>query len=212
MWNTKIEEREITFVIQGKIQGNTINEVVSSILKNFPDSKIILSTWDYDRGNITHFVEKNVDEIIYNIDPGDHTEKDDKPININRQIVSSRAGIQAVKTKYCVKTRTDLLFTNSNLLTIDSSFERDQEYKVFSDWVHVLDVTTRSHLKYEKRLYWICDFVYFGITEDLKYIFDVKNFSKGDFIYLPENFKHRYKYSPETYLGLMSLQRDNGSE
>lgn len=112
-----IEGHEITFVVQGPVQifdgrdqpENATELCISSIRKYFPDSTILLSTWhEQDLSGL------DFDELVENEDPGP---LDYGPIrgNINRQIVSTRNGLQNVKTKWAAKIRSDHFFQRDPL-------------------------------------------------------------------------------------------------
>jgi len=124
----KIEDRDITFVVQGPVQASNhraqiegiTTQCLTSIRQHFPDSKIILSTWKgQDLSGLDY------DQVIELDDPGPNTVyQDGEPLilNNNRQIYSTHMGLKAVQTQYAVKLRTD------NKLTGRGFVERYQQY------------------------------------------------------------------------------------
>ncbi|CAH1522047.1 WavE lipopolysaccharide synthesis [Vibrio owensii] len=206
--------KDVSFVIQGLVDNNSIATVVNCIRKKFPQAEIILSTW---KGSIlSDDVTSIIDVLIENDDPGDFTDSSDMPINVNRQLVSSRNGILKTTRKYVVKTRTDIIFKNSNILKqLERQFSRDKSFSIGSGYILASDFSTRSHLKGLKVPFWVCDFIYAGLRDDMLKLFSLDNypleyftaFDKGH----PNNYldkKHIYKYSPETYIAYKYLDAD----
>lgn len=116
-----VKDADVTFVVQGPIVELTA-KVLESISRLFPSSQIILSTW---RGqDVSSFSDIPHLNVVKSRDPGavsDH-EAGSKLDNVNRQIVSSKAGLEEVTTGYVVKTRTDIVFTKPNILKLFSKF------------------------------------------------------------------------------------------
>jgi len=86
--------------------------MIHSIRKNFPNNKIILSTWfNEDLTNI------DIDEVFYSMDPGDSiaSKEYNYKSSINRHIVSSKKGIFNSDSKYSILIRPDIYFINDNL-------------------------------------------------------------------------------------------------
>ena len=84
----------------------------SEARKNFPNNKIILSTWfNEDLTNIY------IDEVFYSMDPGDSiaSKEYNYKSSINRHIVSSKKGIFNSDSKYSILIRPDIYFINDNL-------------------------------------------------------------------------------------------------
>lgn len=134
------------------------------------------------------------------------TPKGAKALNINRQIISTRAGLARVATPYAVKTRTDLILTGRHLLDAYSPHvERGP--------ILVTNVTTRDPDLAVRIPYWICDFLYMGRTEDLRFVFDAPLFGPSDFAYArAQSDCSRYCpnvvsiFPPEVYFGLRLLK------
>ena len=91
----------------------------SIIRKYLPKSKIILSTWDGSNVNGLDY-----DIVIFNKDPGGSlcSANDDKILNnVNREIVSTLAGLKVCKTKYVFKIRSDLIIKSNKILKCNCS-------------------------------------------------------------------------------------------
>jgi hypothetical protein len=155
---------DISIVVQGPIISETDNNL-GIIRKFFPNSYIILSTWITDNYMIVK--KSNYDLIILNNDPGSKSQ----PIgNVNRQIVSTLNGINKVKTKYVVKLRTDSILFNSNFLKYYTN--NISKYNLFKNPILILSIFAKDPEKWQV-LYHISDIFLFGLTTDLKNLFDI---------------------------------------
>ncbi len=100
-----IDTKEITFVVQGPVEKKATSLCLQSIRNSFPNSRIVLSTW---AGSHTDGLE--YDSVVYSEDHGAAVcDLNNVNCNINRQILSSKAGLEIVKTKYVAKVRSDLI-------------------------------------------------------------------------------------------------------
>ena len=138
-----ITSKELSFVVQGPVhtggEFSTIN-ACNSIRKYFPDAEIILSTWiGENTEGITY------DTLVLSEDPGGFLRWDKVMVNVNRQIVSSYNGIKATGRPYVVKTRTDILFNNDQLL---AKFNNHEIAKLFSKKITTINVFSRDPVKW----------------------------------------------------------------
>ena len=111
---------KITFCIQGQISisEQNINQtdmLVESIEHFFPGSPIVFATWKI--GSMNNLKSINRIKVIELEDPGSGVRYfgSSQPNNINRQIRSSRAALEAAQTEYAVKIRSDMIFTSNRL-------------------------------------------------------------------------------------------------
>ena len=98
-----IEGKDISVVVQGYVSEET-KFLLYSIRKYLPEAKIIVSTWDYC------CVEGwDYDVLVLNSDPGaipcEIWDNFTRVNNGNRQILSTKNGIDKVTTKYTLKLR-----------------------------------------------------------------------------------------------------------
>jgi hypothetical protein len=212
-----VENHEITFVVQGPIYKRIksdcgielTNEALASIRRNFPDSKIILSTWiGQDVKNLEY------DLLVLSEDPGSEFKDVEKKVlhNVNRQIVSTISGLKEVKTKYAVKVRTDLIFKSDNLkkYLLKYPLNLTNKYCFLKSRLVVLNRTSVNPNKWQKIPYCICDWLYAGETIDLLDFFRIPAFNDlqwtryfefrdipNDFIGLSISLA---KYAPEDYI------------
>ncbi|ACH64905.1 WavE lipopolysaccharide synthesis [Aliivibrio fischeri MJ11] len=214
--SNKIESRDISIIVQGQLfksEHSSTLDVLQSIRKYYPNAEVILSTWT--GSEISPLYQSLCDQVVLSDDPGDGS-YGKPPLNINRQIVSSRAGIDKATRTYAIKTRTDLIFTSDSLASfMGLTLERTPEFSLGFGHICVADFSTRSHISGLKVPFWVCDFVYAGRKEDVKKIFDVNLYTKNDFEYYLTHPKPDYmyrqsdvfQYTPETYFAYNYLKQ-----
>ncbi len=167
--NPKIKDEEISFIVQGALCDKT-SEYIACIRKNFLGSEIILSTW---QGTVvSEEVAKYCDKILLSKDPGG------VPFsfpfgavvynNINRQIISTMAGLRAASRHYCVKIRTDFTLKSSDVVKFFNIYpRREQDALVYERRVIVPSIYSRVHLNGVPTPFHSSDFFAFGLKEDL---------------------------------------------
>jgi len=178
-----INFKEITVVVQGPVQTfqdreqepGITRKCLESVRKHLPGSTVILSTWpNQDLEGLDY------DELVISEDPGANIryfKRDGTPqrFNNNRQIVSSREGLKRVSTRYAVKLRSDNFLTGSQFVDLQKRFPlRSQQHKFFDERVVVSNVFTRKYAKGYPVAFHLSDFFYFGLTNDLKMIWDLE--------------------------------------
>lgn len=176
-----VSSKDLTFVVQGYYDLNITNVVVESIREFFPDSEIIISTW-----NGIFVNDVSVDKVIHNNDPGSHFCDFGKTyLNLNRQLVSSRNGILNASRDFIIKIRSDLKFTSSSIINLinRSLYEFNNynlEFKILESRVLVADVTSVNPRLSKEMPYHICDWFYFGKREDIISLFALPNFNENE--------------------------------
>jgi hypothetical protein len=172
-----MENRDITFLLQGPIHNEkykgdlSVTEfVIKSIRENFSGSKILISSWK--KSNINNL---DYDEIVLYDDPGSdfliQLDGSIGPYNLNRQLIGTKNALNHVKTKYCVKTRTDIHFkTNAITKRFKSeNYKRIELLKIFDE--KIVTLPTINPNRRSKFLFNICDWIFFGLTSDIKKIY-----------------------------------------
>lgn len=198
-----IESNMISVIIQGPIindnQGGT-REVCNSIRHYLPEAEIIISTWEgqnlddctYDKLIINTPIKANK---VYR--PGEFVPK----LNtVNHQIITTLEGLKKANRKYTLKLRSDLMLVGVGFLNYFEKYRdvpSDTEYlawKVFKQRLVTLptfNVRSKNVFPYN-----ICDWTFFGLTEDVYNYFDIplidtynlKTRDKGDYPYVVDNF------------------------
>lgn len=126
-----LPSQSVTVIFQGGINvhqlgqgGDDGSDFMANVAKTraaLPHATIVLSTWDtlalpteFDSAD-----KLGIDQLILNPDPGGLPNIKfgyDAPNNVNRQIISTQAGLNQVSTEYALKLRTDSYLLNDNLL------------------------------------------------------------------------------------------------
>lgn len=173
-----IKSCDISFVIQGPIQGQSSQPVseqitrlcAESIRRWFSGSEIVLSTWHgSDVSQIPH------DILVLNNDPGpielmsrNQAGLNSNP-NMNRMIVSSVAGLGRVTRPWAVRTRTDMLFISPAIKRWMSAFPKTNATPVFQGRVVIPTIsTTQYRRRLESRLFHLSDWLHAGLIGDLR--------------------------------------------
>jgi hypothetical protein len=195
----------ITIVFQGPIVfvngTNVTKKAIKTAMKIFPNSEIILSTWENE--SIADLYDLSI-KIILNKDPGSGLRKFNPKTyhNVNRIIVSSINGINEATNDIVIKCRTDIIFKNNNSLNIFYKYPQyDKNFAFLSKKVLVSNQTTINTNYGPPLLYHICDWFYLGIKEDLIKIFDIN--------LMPSEYENYYNYfeKPENKIDVNNLSR-----
>ena len=164
-----ITDELITFVVQGPIRSET-PDCLLSIRRHFPEAKIIFSTWaGSDVSNL------DCDEVVFSEDPGSFDIVLDGVVvakeNTNRQLLTTRAGLEKVVTPFCVKLRSDNTIKHRGCVDLyhkAQHFCRDPSYSITSSRIVVSSVNTIDPTIFLGYVYQLSDWFFFGKTEDLK--------------------------------------------
>lgn len=157
-----IRPTDISIVVQGAVSPDTIR-VVQQLQRNFCGAEIIISTWlGSDLKGI--YVEK----IVQSDDPGcvvaDFVTQTMN--NINRQLVSTKAGIAAATRPFILKTRTDIVFHSADFLKYFEKYDAVQS-TYFRNRLLLCNYYTRN-----PRVFGTCfhpsDWILFGRAEDIR--------------------------------------------
>ena len=213
-----INQKEISVIVQGAIIPDLTIKTLTSLKKFLPGSRIIVSTWD---GADVSSINCLCDEIVFSPDPGDvgemHIEelKISKKNNINRQIVSTREGLKKSRTRYSLKIRTDFIVENLNFLRYFGKFgkwDSQSDLRLFDERI-ICAGADRPWLK----PFFPYDFLFFGLTQDLLKLFDIKLMSKEEATWFPDHrpinldnynyIKGRFRYIPEQHIFLTALSK-----
>lgn len=203
MQQKKISAQQVTVVFQGGINVHQLgqgrddgSDFVFNVAKTreaLPNATIILSTWDtlqlperYDSA-----AKLGVDQLIVNADPGGLPNIKfgyDAPNNVNRQIVSTQAGLANATTDYALKLRTDSYLVNDNLLQFyryytEQVTSHSQRQKMGYSPIAVPSFFTIDPSMFEHMAFHISDWAQFGKTERLQAFWSVPLMSKDNATY-----------------------------
>ena len=164
----KISNNNISFVIQGVCDVESINRNIKKIKKLFPGSEIIVSTWKDSNG-----VDKIIgyDQIILSdiLDETYYAKYIDYANNFHRMMKTSYEGIKAAKNEYVFRMRSDLIFKNKKFLKKYEKFCSKNPSTIFSNRILVME----SHIGLAINNHFLpvpfhaADWINFGLKDDL---------------------------------------------
>ena len=223
-----IENKDITILLHGGLQEkiSSFDLSLKSLIKNFNGSNLFLSTWSDKNLKTIDFI---FDKVIVTKDPGASLVSQNPPIKhaLTRHIVSTVEGLKHVKSKYCLITRDDLVI-NKNFTKKYINYSKYIEGENIYTKQPILAIAEgtkkenffgrkflRKHIWMNDFLFHTCDFLYFGLTSDLKNLFNCsipiddpdfgeyfevnKNFIKDRRSFVGHNLPYHQKYISETY-------------
>lgn len=211
-----IKSKDISVVVQGAIDKENTPLCLKSIRKYLPNAEIILSTWEGSDVDGLDF-----DKLVLNKDPGAVlcAPKFNYYNNINRQLLSSQNGIKECNRKYAMKIRTDNILTKNSFLKYFNKFEkRCDKFKLFEKRLIVLTLFSRKFFGIPNP-FRICDWVTFGLTEDVKkYYLNIDLVKEPEFsLYFQDHPEliskdnpspfHYHRYTTEQYYTLNCFKK-----
>lgn len=212
---SEIRFQDISFVVQGAIDPVATPKCLQSIRHWYPGSEIILSTWDgSDVANLDY------DTLVVSPDPGAYcASSEGKPImaNGNRQIVSTKNGLQKVTRPYAVKLRNDIIFTGNQWAGMWDRFPRRvPDWRMFRERVITGSWYARNPLRETGKPFHPSDWFMFGLLEDLMLVWDVELEPEPEDAYWFRTRPHptnaldpddTRRYLPEQYLWKTLMQK-----
>ena len=176
---TKMRNTDITLVFQGAFKpyttraGDAFIQNIRTTRRMLPGATIILSTWD----GTELPAGLAVDHVVLSQDPGGLAPlklDDDKGNNVNRQLLSTQAGLAAVTTPYAAKIRTDCWLSHAGFLEFHAEqTARDKgRERLLACSFFTLDPTV-----FERIPFHLSDWFHFGKTELLQAYWSAPSFS-----------------------------------
>lgn len=220
-----IKESEITFLLCGYIDDYHTELSIHSIKSIFPESKILISTWNDFELIAKKFQRKYGVDCIFSDDPGSEIRKI-KPVtyhNANRVIKSSKVGLSNVNTKYVFKTRSDVIFNSKKFLYYFNKYKSINNKNIasilnstnpYKSRILISNQTTIDPDRGPKLLYHPCDWFMFGETNDINLFFEIDFISNEMCTWYRNNTKPEDSidsgnlslYMLEDYIGYMALK------
>lgn len=197
----EIESKEVSFVVQGISSKKYMKNCLNSIRKYFPEAEIILSTWKN-----SDISELCFDKLVQSEDPGTQFMDLEKkiPYNINRMLVSTKAGIAKAERKYVVKCRSDLEFYGNELLRyFDKYPNADEQYRITKKKIVVGSIFSLKYEQENSEIYptpfHVSDFFAFGLKEDIELLYSVPLVEINEFSRYFEYNKRPHEYPIKGY-------------
>jgi len=174
--STAKTEEKFAIIIQGPIQDKFffLKNTIEIYKKIFPNSSIIISTWENENINLINTLKKENIFILFNKEPAKSLS------NIDHQIYSTNSALKFAKeigAKYSIKTRADIRINKNNLETFLLSLIRTFPAKK-NNFINSR-IIVPSLITFKYRIYSLSDIVMFGETEDLIKYFDKETFAEG---------------------------------
>lgn len=203
-----VDPQDVSLVFQGGIGklGSSerlgVHQGLDSARRFYPGAEVILSTWagsvDEEFPGVT---------VVESEDPGPIQSSGREILNLNRQLVSSRAGVLRSTRPWVVKLRTDMAFTHGQLFDWYGRVSAPTG-PFCQQRILVLNLTGRNPRGPEPYPFHVCDWLYAGTRQDLKRLFSVPNYPPEyadwfDDRTKPANDPYRVarcRYYAETYL------------
>lgn len=217
-----INSANISVVVQGPIVGASNDSYenrytlrcLESIREHLPMAEIVLSTWDNSdvRG-------LDYDVCVFNTDPGGHIFHKTQTCynNVNRQIVSTKAGLEKASRPYVAKIRSDMVFLGNGFLRHFGKFPaRHPEFSILKEKVLSSTVYARNPRREFPFPFHPSDWFFFGFKEDVLNIWDIplateplmSRFFEYNERPFPDLFPHFLnRYFPEQYIWLSFLRK-----
>lgn len=141
-----ISDKSISIIVQGLPSADTLN-YLKTLRENFPKAEIIFSTW---KNTDVRPYEKLIDNAVFSEDPGGYAhgfyKKEVYVNNLNRQIVSTVAGIKLATRPYVIKLRTDFTLASDELFKFWNKYKRrNEQYRLFGHRIIVASVYSRLY-------------------------------------------------------------------
>ncbi|TCW78830.1 hypothetical protein C5O80_31605 [Burkholderia sp. SRS-46] len=212
MCESKIANDDITLVFQGPRHAS-LRENVERAREVLPGAALVIGSTDPLIKGVVEGVQ-----VALVQDPGElpaYRRGRNKPANnVNRQIVSSRAGLAQVKTRYAVKIRTDCSIQERGFIDLYERIARESgnSTRLLASSIYTLHPEGIEALPFH-----VSDWFFFGETSALSEYFDVPLMSKQDASWYAteshdigtNHFARRYRsrWSPEQYIAIENARK-----
>lgn len=161
---------QITVVLQGNYSSETA-QIIAFLHKIAPEMPIILSCWESNRSDVNIPEHQGV-QTVFSTDPGSPVVPGFKVDNIRRQLVSTRAGLDRVRTPWVIKIRSDIAINPHRIPELVSLCKPTGvgPFVLIENKIVVTSLTTLD-ARHSDFYFHICDWVYLGRVNDVRSIF-----------------------------------------
>lgn len=210
-----IDSKDISVVVQGAVDAALTPVCLASIRKLLPEAEIILSTWE---DSIVDGLD--CDTLVFSKDPGgaicDPTWK--VMNNVNRQIESSKKGLDAASRRFAMKIRSDMELADLRCVVAWGKYDgkRADACRVFKNRIIINNLYCANPYR-TNFLFHISDWVQFGLREDILNLWDIPHQSEHDMGKYWKNKKRPaidpiptwyFRYIPEQYIWTECLRKN----
>lgn len=198
-----MDSSAISVIVQGPVVPEGRGPIstlgcLQSIRQSLPRAEVLLSTWENQPSQGLDF-----DVLVQSVDPGGQQRPDGLWHNVNRQIVSTLAGLRRATRLHAVKMRTDCRLESARFLETYERRPIDPRFPtLFRDWVLSPELYSRNpeHLACV-RLFLPSDIFFFGLRSDLLDLWDCPLHPDG---FVTREW-HEWRYCAEQWLWLNFL-------
>lgn len=170
-----VSSEQVGVVVQGPVIGRPTEppdqrhteRVLRSVRRAVPGAQVVLSTW---KGS--DLTGLDVDLVVLNDDPGPTRLRGPSSSwlnNVNRQVVSTRAGLERINRPLAMKLRSDLELVDGRALSLFGGWPaRAPKLQVFRERILVPSFYTFRHGRvFDRFPYQVSDWFQLGLHEDL---------------------------------------------
>lgn len=206
-----VNSKDISVIIQGEIHKEYTVKCIKSIRHYLPESEIILSTWENSQ-----YDELDYDRLVLSKDPGNVIQNKNSGIsnNLNRQLISSRAGIRCSERTYVLKLRTDTALESTEFLKLFEKYsESSNESRYFEKPILICSFFSRNP-RIVPLPYHYSDWVQFGAKKDILQYYEIPLQTADEALWF-ENRKrnswiyrgHLGRYTAEQHIVLNNVRK-----
>ncbi len=165
-------------IVQGPVAAGGVDvphsttAVLASVRRVLPAAEIILSTWPGQNlaGLAADVVVQPADPGPQLLDPTGTVAR--KFSNLNRQTISTLAGLRAARRPWAVKLRSDTFLRHAGFLDFaKSDLPRNPRWQIFQERIVVSDLGSHDP-RFCPMLFHVSDLFHFGRREDLLQLWD----------------------------------------
>jgi len=201
-----IFDHAVSVVVQGAINTSLTPKCLKSIRRYLPNAEIILSTWNSCNVNGLDY-----DKLVLSEDPGFFyysLNENDKVNNVNRQILSTFAGLKVASNEWVLKLRSDFQINGNNFLNLVNKYENSLvDYKVFTNKIIACSYFSRNP-KCSQYVFHPSDIAFLGLKKDLLNLYQIPLMNEDEAYYLTINGIKYNRYVPEQYLFIKCLRKN----
>jgi len=173
-----LTESDITLVFQGPIIDGPLGtaECIRLTRRSLPHTRCVLSIWT---GSNVRGIP--AEHVVFSDDPGwlpgiKLRDGAGEQNNVNRQILSTRRGLEDVQTEYAVKIRTDCALKHAAFVPIVRRFQdAGHDHRILASSLFTIDPRM-----FEQMPYHISDWFQFGPTAELQRYWSVPFMTEED--------------------------------
>lgn len=205
-----MQNESITLLFQGPWEESSAANIAAT-RRLFPGARVVVSAWDTDAHTIP---AGTADECVFSSDPGPlppyKFDAGAPANNVNRQIVSAKAGLARVRTAYVAKIRTDCLLNSRAVL--DTYAAQGAPEKIVVSSFYTLHPEGIEAFQFH-----VSDWFQFGRTDQVRQYWAVSPMDVDDARWFEQNahapashyFARRYRarFAPEQYVSVAYARR-----